>query len=107
MTDWTSVFDVCERRAVSPYVAFRLKSAGALGDVKVHYAGEPEPRTCDYYRTEDGLLVVDMPQFRTAAVVLLREGSASTNLGVKKLRDTRDYCGDPTSAFEFGTGAEE
>ena len=107
MTDWTSVFDEAGRRVVAPYVAFKLKTADELGDVRVHYAGEKEPRQADYYRTPEGLLVVDMPEFRTAAAVVLKPGTGSRNLGTKSLRDTRDYCGDPTSAFEFGSGAEE
>lgn len=107
MTDWTSIFDQGGRRVVVPYLAFRLKKADELGDIQVHYAGEAQPRQADYYRTEAGLLVVDMPDFRTAAVVILKKGSKSKNLGVRKLRDTHDYCGDPTSAFEFGSGAKE
>jgi len=107
MTDWTSVFDEGGRKVVAPYVAFRLKKADELGTVQVHYAGRSEPQTVDYYRTEDGMLVVDMPEFKTAAVVILKPGSDSRNLGTKQLRDTHDYCGDPTSAFEFGHGAEE
>jgi hypothetical protein len=107
MTDWTSVFDEGGRKVVAPYIAFRLKDAGSLGDVQVHYAGESSPRRVDYYRTPDGLLVVDLPAFRTAAVVVLKPGAGSRNLCVKKLRDTHDYCGDPTSAFEFGSGAKE
>jgi len=107
MTDWTSVFDEGGRKVVAPYIAFRLKDAGSLGDVQVHYAGEAAPRQVDYYRTPDGLLVVDLPAFRTAAVVVLKPGAGSRNLCVKKLRDTHDYCGDPTSAFEFGSGAKE
>ena len=107
MTDWTSVFDEGGRRVVPPYIAFKLKDADKLGDVQVHYAGEAEPRQADIYRTEDGLLVVEMPDFRTAAVVILKKGDNSKNLGVRKLRDTRDYCGDPTSAFEYGHGAKE
>jgi len=107
MTDWVSIFDEAGRKVVAPYVAFRLKKADELGDVKVHYAGEREPRQSDYYRTSDGLLVVDMPDFRSAAVVILKKGAASRNLGVKRLRDTHDACGDPTSAFEYGSGAVE
>lgn len=107
MSDWSSIFDEVVRRAVVPYVAFRLAKADALGDVEVHYAGEPAPRIADYYRAPDGLLVVDMPDFRTAAVVILREGRRSRDLGTRRLRDTHDYCGDPTSAFEFGAGARE
>jgi hypothetical protein len=107
MSDWTSVLDQGGRRAVAPFVAVRLKDAGRLGNVKVHYAGEPVPRQADFYRTKEGLLVVDLPEFRTAAVILLKPGASSRDLGVKRLRDARDYCGDPTSAFEFGSGAVE
>jgi len=106
MTDWTSIFDEIGRKVVAPYVAFRLKEADRLGDIQVHYAGEDAPRTVDYYRTEDGLLVVDLPDLKTAAVIILKPGRKSRFLGIKPLRDTRDYCGDPTSAFEFGSGAE-
>ena len=107
MTDWTSILDQGGRKVVAPYVAFRLKDAGRLGNVKVHCAGEPAPRQADFYRTKEGLLVVDLPDFRTAAVILLQPGAGSRDLGVRRLRDTRDYCGDPTSAFEFGSGAVE
>ncbi len=106
-TDWTSIFDQGGRRVVAPYVAFRLERDERLGDVRIHYAGEPSPRRSDFYRTKNGLLVVDMPDFRTAAVVILRPGSGSRCLGERELRDTHDYCGDPTSAFEFGSGSKE
>lgn len=107
MSDWASVFDQGGRKVVAPHVAFRLKDAGALRDVKVHYAGEANARQASFYRTKDGLLVVDLPDLRTAAVIVLKPGSGSRDLGVKELRDTRDYCGDPTSAFQLGSGAQE
>jgi len=107
MSDWSSVFDQGGRKVIAPYVAFRLKDSARLGDVQVHYAGEAAPRQAAVYRTKDGLLVVDLPEFRTAAVIVLKRGRGSRDLGVRQLRDTRDYCGDPTSAFEFGTGAKE
>ncbi|GMV83448.1 MAG: hypothetical protein AMXMBFR7_46320 [Planctomycetota bacterium] len=101
MTDWISTEDTLHY-AEPKELRFRLPRGERLNEVFVFYPGDPNPQRV--MPVDAGVWrVVRMDRYRGCAAVLIREGD-QTARARGDLRDTRDYCGDPVSAFEMGTG---
>jgi len=106
MSDWVSVDDRLRRSRV-PYVQLRLRGAAKIGRVQVHYAGRAEPQDA-LPKASEGQLVVELPELRSAAVILCLPGEGLLGKTERaKLEEKTETLGDPTVGYELGTGATE
>lgn len=106
MADWLGVDDQV-RRQKAPRVQLRLKNADRIGGVQVHYAGQAEPMDVAP-KAAGAELVVDLPELVSAAVVLCLPGEGGlARGGATKVERKVEGLGDPTVAYELGTGAKE
>jgi hypothetical protein len=106
MADWLGVDDQVRRRS-SPWVSLGVKNRGKIGQVRVHYAGRPDPEDVEP-KLAGEKLVVELPDLVSAAVIVFAPGKDGMRLGGKTTVERKvESLGDPTVAYELGTGARE